>query len=544
MNSSHFRRLASRYIAAPAMSKPGGLRLIFDPESDGLYNATKVHCVVVADLDGDRIDEYGPTEIPAALERLAQADVLIGHNILNFDLPLLRRLHAWAPAAEVVDTLIVGRLIFPDLTALDAQAVAMGDAPLGELHGRYSLEAWGLRLDVPKLGTEITDWSRWTPEMQARCVGDVRLNKALWWFLKPDGYSRQAVELEHRVAPICEWITADGIPFDRAAAERLHAELLARRDALRAGLKEQFPDINLNSRPQIGCLLEAHGWVPERRTPKTGQPVIDDLVLEGIAIIHPDFAGLAEHALLGRRIAQLATGKEAWLKHVGADGRIHAGLVHIGTPHSRAKHLRPNLAQIPNPKRGTPWGKECRALFNLGLRLLRSDHAAGPLLRPLPRGVRRRRLRASLPRRRRPALGDGDRARARRRSDAVRQGQQGARRHPRGRKALQIRVLIRRRHRAGRAHHLRHHSHGAADRSDVRSADAVLQRRGASRRVGAETCRQPSAQQIHGGHAGLASPAREPGGADRALRVASRPRRPPSAGARAIHGIELRRHLR
>jgi DNA polymerase-1 len=37
--------------------------------------------------------------------------------------------------------------------------------------------------------------------------------------------------------------------------------------------------------------------------------------------------------------------------------------LHIGTPHSRAKHLEPNLAQVPNPKKGTPFGAECRALF-------------------------------------------------------------------------------------------------------------------------------------------------------------------------------------
>jgi DNA polymerase I-like protein with 3'-5' exonuclease and polymerase domains len=37
--------------------------------------------------------------------------------------------------------------------------------------------------------------------------------------------------------------------------------------------------------------------------------------------------------------------------------------VHIGTPHSRAAHLNPNIAQVPNPKRGKPFASECRALF-------------------------------------------------------------------------------------------------------------------------------------------------------------------------------------
>jgi DNA polymerase I-like protein with 3'-5' exonuclease and polymerase domains len=38
----------------------------------------------------------------------------------------------------------------------------------------------------------------------------------------------------------------------------------------------------------------------------------------------------------------------------------------MGTPHSRAKHLQPNLAQVPNPKKGKLFGAECRALFRPG----------------------------------------------------------------------------------------------------------------------------------------------------------------------------------
>ena len=57
---------------------------------------------------------------------------------------------------------------------------------------------------MPKIGTEIEDWSRWTPDMQERCIGDVAICKTLWHFLQPDGYSQQAIELEHRAAVICD----------------------------------------------------------------------------------------------------------------------------------------------------------------------------------------------------------------------------------------------------------------------------------------------------------------------------------------------------
>jgi DNA polymerase I len=266
--------------------------------------------------------------------------------------------------APWVDTLTTARLILPNLSDLDDQAGAMGDPPLGKLRGRYSIEAWGARLGIPKIGTDIEDWSHWTPEMQERCAGDVAICKALWHFLKPDGYSQQAIELEHRAAAICDEITAAGAPFDTAAAARLHQQWTERRSALVKQLQQQFPGTKLSSRKQIGALLEARGWVPEQRTEKTKQPKISAELLETIPEIYPEFAGLAEYMVLSARLASLATGKKAWSTHIGADGRIHGGIIHIGTPHSRAKHLEPNLAQVPNPKKGSPFGAECRALFH------------------------------------------------------------------------------------------------------------------------------------------------------------------------------------
>jgi DNA polymerase I-like protein with 3'-5' exonuclease and polymerase domains len=362
---SKFVHNAARYIV-PASAKSGGVRRAFDVEADGLVDdATKLHCIVIANLDSDQVDAYGPEQTAAALQHLARADYLTGHNITGFDLPLLRRLRGWAPSPGciVMDTLVAGRLILPNIDDLDDQATAMGDPALGKLRGRYSLEAWGLRLGIPKTGTDIEDWSAWTPKMQERCVGDVKIGKAVWQFLQPDGYSQRAMELEHRAALICGLLTATGAPFDVAAAEQLHEKWTTRRSELEEQLLQQFPGTNLNSRRQIGVLLEARGWVPEKRSEKTGQPKIDDELLESIPELYPEFAGLAEHYTLGRRLGQLSNGQQAWCKNVGADGRIHGGLVHIGTPHSRAKHLDPNLAQVPNPKKGKPFAAECRALF-------------------------------------------------------------------------------------------------------------------------------------------------------------------------------------
>jgi hypothetical protein len=182
---SLFKSLAAPYIVPSTAGESSGLRLAFDIEADGLLdNATKAHCIVIANLDQDESNAYGPAEISAALEHLQRANYLTGHNICGYDLPLLQRLYGWAPSPDCtsVDTLIVGRLIFPDIAGLDD----MAGQTFGKLRGRYSLDAWGMRLGIPKIGADITDWSVWTPEIQERCVGDIAINKTLWQFLQPD----------------------------------------------------------------------------------------------------------------------------------------------------------------------------------------------------------------------------------------------------------------------------------------------------------------------------------------------------------------------
>jgi DNA polymerase I len=365
MDKSPFECIAARYTVAPTTSWSGGLRLAFDIEADGLLDTVaKIHCIVVADLDRDEITEYGQTEITAALEHLGRAAYLTGHNICGYDLAVLQRLYGWTPVPDctVVDTLIVSRLIFPHIAELDDRVGAITKQTFGKLRGRYSIEAWGVRLGIVKPGTDI-DWSTWSPEMQERCVGDVRICKALWHILQPDSYSQDAIKLEHRAAEICERISAVGVPFDSDAARRLEQQWRARRGPLEVKLAQQFPGTKLTSRPQLGTLLEKRGWVPVKRTAKTKQPKIDDELLETIPAVYPEFTGLSEYLLLGRRLAGLSTGKEAWLKRVCDDGRIHGSVIHIGTPHSRAKHMAPNLAAVPNPKKGKPFGTECRALF-------------------------------------------------------------------------------------------------------------------------------------------------------------------------------------
>ena len=66
------------------------MRLVFDIETNGFLNElSKIHCIAAVNADdASQSWVYGPNEIDAGVAQLAAADELIGHNIINFDIPI------------------------------------------------------------------------------------------------------------------------------------------------------------------------------------------------------------------------------------------------------------------------------------------------------------------------------------------------------------------------------------------------------------------------------------------------------------------------
>ena len=62
--------------------------LVFDIETDDL-KATLVHCIVAQDMDTGEIFKFPPDKLSEGYELLANADTLIGHNIIGFDIPVI-----------------------------------------------------------------------------------------------------------------------------------------------------------------------------------------------------------------------------------------------------------------------------------------------------------------------------------------------------------------------------------------------------------------------------------------------------------------------
>ena len=65
------------------------MKLVFDIETDGLLpDVSKVHCIVLKDLD---TNEVITTKIKKAMQLLGEAELIIGHNVIKYDIPELQK---------------------------------------------------------------------------------------------------------------------------------------------------------------------------------------------------------------------------------------------------------------------------------------------------------------------------------------------------------------------------------------------------------------------------------------------------------------------
>ena len=124
-------------------------QLIFDLESTGLLRkGSRIHCLVMRDVDGSEpavFDQRPEQTIIQGVKQLEQADVLIGHNIIGYDIPLIQEQYPdFQPRGEVFDTLVLSRLFYPHVLDRDYELRRTGMPQ--KLYGRHSLEAWGYRL--------------------------------------------------------------------------------------------------------------------------------------------------------------------------------------------------------------------------------------------------------------------------------------------------------------------------------------------------------------------------------------------------------------
>ena len=151
------------------------MKLVFDTEANELLlKVSKIHCFAAKDIETQEIFTFPPNKLDEGLDLLASAEVLIGHNIIGYDLPTIRKLYNWSTSAEIVDTLIWSRILRPDRPMPKECPTSHN----GKIIGPHSVEAWGYRVGRGKV--EDQDWSIYTPEMMHRCVEDVEIQYLIY----------------------------------------------------------------------------------------------------------------------------------------------------------------------------------------------------------------------------------------------------------------------------------------------------------------------------------------------------------------------------
>ena len=329
--------------------------IIIDVETNS--TATHIWCAVTKDLSTEEVNVW--TEAEKLQNYLVEESILIGHNLIGFDAPVLKK--HWSlnmDMHQLKDTLVMSRLLNPIL------------------ENGHSLRAWGQRLGNYKDDFKDFDGGL-TEDMVSYCKQDVEVTATLYKRLSRDLLDwDQANNLEHSVAVIIQQQEENGFKLDIKKAIYLLSIWRKRLDQIEEELQEVFRPIviervsektgkplkskiqlfNPGSRKQIAERLMALGWKPKKHTEK-GSVIVDEKVLAAINI--PEAKLIAEYLLLQKRLAQV----ESWIDHADNNDRVHSKIITNGAVTGRMTHSKPNIAQTPRV--GNPFGKECRECWTV-----------------------------------------------------------------------------------------------------------------------------------------------------------------------------------
>lgn len=132
---------------------------IFDIETDSL-DATKIHCLVKTQFRAGKRQVFQYTTYGGMRQALEEEDILVGHNIVRFDIPVAKRLLNANITARLIDTLAISWYLFP----------------WQKVHG---LDEWGDTLGIKK--PPIDNWVDLPVETYVyRCTEDNKINEKLF----------------------------------------------------------------------------------------------------------------------------------------------------------------------------------------------------------------------------------------------------------------------------------------------------------------------------------------------------------------------------
>jgi len=398
-------------------------KLIWDLETNGLIpQVSEIWMLVMQDVETKEIftftdhDEDYPS-LDEGLQKLSEADLIAGHNIIGYDLPVLKRLKGWEPqpSQKIWDTFLMSQY-----------------CRYVRQH-RHGLAGWGEFFKYPK--GDYNDWSHYNQDMLTYCIQDVTLNTKVYERLVKEARAQaknqplfmQGLKLEHDFASVNAEITAKGWVFDMRGARKLQRELKWRMEAIEddlepklgkvcvmKGTKEvdklvkkngeyyksvtdwfnieigtrassgyvigpfsrvEFNEVRLGQMIEVKKYLMDIGWKPDDYTVKkinnrwvNQSPKLTESSLEPLGQVGQM---IGSYYMMRNRLATV----EAWMESVKewGDKRLHGDMFTIGTPSFRCRHR--GIVNIPGVH--APYGKELRSLLTCekGMKLIGADSA-------------------------------------------------------------------------------------------------------------------------------------------------------------------------
>jgi len=387
-------------------------RYVFDIETNGLYpEVSKIWMLVMINPDTNEVQTYVSKDgslnddLKAGLFELSTADIIIGHNIIGYDLPVIKYLTGWKPLSnqQIVDTWI------------------MSQTNQYKRKHKHGLEGWGSFLNYPKISFD--KFEEYSDEMLTYCIRDVELNVKVYkdligevtGLIKKNPLYRLGLQTEMDFAMIESDIRMKGWMFDMAKAQTLLTQINNKLDHIESVLEPRIgmqcvkvdradeyktpawrkdgcytvatvkhfgidPERGREDRPidgpycrvtfeqgKVGSIevvktwLYKLGWVPDEWNIEkiNGQfvkksPKLTESSLEPLG---PDAMLVSEYYTIRSRKGIL----EGWIDAVKSspDNRLHGRMWTIGTPTFRCRHeLVANLPSVDSV-----YGKEMRSLL-------------------------------------------------------------------------------------------------------------------------------------------------------------------------------------
>lgn len=398
---------------------------VFDLEGNGLLDEVSVvHCGVFKNIHTGEVRKFGPNELTQMMSFMDTADVLIAHNGIGYDFPVLRKLYQYTYKGKVVDTLLMSRLQNPNRRL-------PFNCP-NKKTGPHSVAAWGYRVGRGK--PDHDDWSQFSEAMLHRCSEDVEIQVLIYNALLEEGRGhnwRTAHMTTFRVFEILQMQEEYGWLVDKEHIEsclsmlnhwidRIDRVLIpslplvmvveetkkagevnwVRKPFLKSGeysasatvwlkrhgIVENFPrkfiggpftrvsyrQVDLDSRNEVVAYLLKEGWVPDKWNYND-----DKERTSPVLSIKDSFAGITSRTgnLIARRVQckYRRSQIEGWLKRIREDGRLPQVISGICTT-GRLKHK--NIVNVPNAD--SFFGKWMRKCFiaKEGFKIVGTDSAS------------------------------------------------------------------------------------------------------------------------------------------------------------------------